>query len=203
MVKKEFEIYNQGEKEIVFDPNLIETPEHITVSFNPANLAAKERGKLVVSYDTQNKDDLGYFTEPVSFITSEDSDSLKTLYVTTFIKEYFPPMTKEELADAPKISVSNRKHDFGALNEGETSEYEFTISNYGKEPLLIRKILANCGCIETEIRKEKIKPGQSTTVKVKLDSEGRVGYLTKNLTIFSNDPRKSTIQVTIKAKIDN
>ncbi|NMM49216.1 DUF1573 domain-containing protein [Marinigracilibium pacificum] len=203
VVTKEFEIFNQGDEKMVFDPNQVTTPDHINLVFEPAVLNTEKRGKLIVYYDTKKKDDLGYFTEPVSFVTSEKTDSLKTLYVTAFIKEYFPPMTDAELAKAPKISISDRSHNLGTIKEGDVAESEFSISNFGKETLHIRKLLANCSCIEVTAEKDKLKPGQSTTIKVVFNSDGRVGYQTKNITIFSNDPVKSTVQVTVKAKIDN
>jgi len=91
-------------------------------------------------------------------------------------------------------------HDFGTLQKGAECVYEFKFTNTGKEPLVIEKAEATCGCTVPSTPKEPIMPGKTGVIKVKYDSN-RVGMFTKDVKVFSNAKTNPAI-ITIKGKIE-
>lgn len=110
-----------------------------------------------------------------------------------------PPPTPPN-PNAPEITFQTPVHDFGTLQKGEECVYEFTFTNTGKEPLVIEKAEATCGCTVPTTPKEPIMPGKTGVIKVKYDSN-RIGVFTKEVKIYSNAKTNPAV-ITIKGKID-
>ncbi|MEL7006381.1 MAG: DUF1573 domain-containing protein [Bacteroidota bacterium] len=198
---KKFDVYNDSDKEIVFSDQM-QSPDHISVSFEPAVLASKARGNLVITYDAKGRNDLGFMNDNVTFYTNEQGeDSIKSISVYATIEEFFPPMTKEEFDKAPRLSIEEAVYDFGKIKQDNVVSTEFTLKNNGQSKLNIRKAIGNCSCTVANLKKENIKPGESVTMKVTFDPKGRKGNQQKSVTIYSNDPKASAQRVTIKAYI--
>ncbi|MGK7393975.1 MAG: DUF1573 domain-containing protein [Candidatus Cyclobacteriaceae bacterium M3_2C_046] len=197
---KTFEIYNQSDQPLSLS-EVYQAPDFIKIAFEPQILKSNERGKVLVTYDTPKKNDLGYVSDNILIKTNELEDSIKNFRVIAMIEEYFPPMTPEELERAPRIELEESSHDFGSIKQGEEVTTEFVLTNKGKEDLVIRKTKANCGCTVSNPAKHILKPGESTNLSVKFNSAGRLGNQQKSVTIFSNDPREPMKMITIKAKV--
>jgi len=101
---------------------------------------------------------------------------------------------------APKITFSESEHDFGDINEGDVVTYTFDFTNTGNGDLLITDAHAQCSCTVPEWPKDIIKPGDKGDIKVKFDSNGKSGIVTKVVTIVSN-ANPNTTKVQIKANI--
>lgn len=198
---KSFDVYNAGDTAINWMTDEAVLPNHIGIAYEPESLAPGKLGKLTISYDPMEKDDLGFVSDNILVYTSESEASEKELSVIATIEEYFPPMTEEEMAEAPKLSFNEVQHDFGPVNEGTTIETTFVLTNNGKEKLLIRKTKENCGCTTSELEKSKIKPGESINMKVTFDTTGRRGRQYKTVTVFSNDPTAPSQMITLKAEV--
>lgn len=96
----------------------------------------------------------------------------------------------------PELTFEKSNHQFGVITEGEVVEYSFKFENTGKADLLIVSAVASCGCTVPEYPKELIKPGQTAYIKVKYDSNGRVGTFDKTVTIAANtNPRETVISI--------
>lgn len=113
------------------------------------------------------------------------------------MEEYFPPMTSEELALTPRLKIEKPEHDFGEIAQGRSVTNKFVISNTGKTALNIRQTKASCGCTASKPEKSTLKPGESSTIKVTFDSEGRSGEQSKTIFVFSNDPVNPTQKIVI------
>ncbi len=203
-VVKKFEVYNQGEKELSFSKKNIEAPVHITVAFEPQSLEPNSRGHIVITYDAAAKAALGWATDNIVFYTNEpESENRKILTLSATIEEYFPPMTEAELAKAPKLQIDRSTHEFGNVRQGNVVETEFTLTNNGRTDLIIRDTQANCGCTVSTPDKTTLLPGETATLKVSFNSEGRQGNQYKTVTVFSNDPTAPTQTITLKATVNN
>jgi len=77
-------------------------------------------------------------------------------------------------------------HDFGASAKGVILTYEFTFTNTGDEELVIEKIESECGCLTYAIGSMILKPGESTTIKINLDTTTLSGLTVRSLKIYSN-----------------
>ncbi len=199
-VTKTFNIFNQSADTITFSDSII-SGEYITVQLVPAAVPAKRSGKMRITYDPTLKNDLGFFNEPIVLFTNEEEESNKALNIVATILEYFPPMTDKELEKEPKISLDETEYDFSSVNTGEVLEHIFTITNNGKKNLMIRAIKTSCPCLTVEIDDETIKSGKEQELKVLLNTTDRQGPQIKRVTIFSNDPTRSAMDVVIKAYV--
>lgn len=201
-ITRSFDLYNDGDAAITFLDKM-QKPDHITISFRPKVLEPKAKGKLVVTYDGAGKNDLGFVSDPIRFYTDEQKNEEKSLRVVATIEEYFPPMTPEELAQAPKLEFDKTSHDFGAIKENMSVKTEFVFTNSGKSELNIRRIKPNCGCTITKLEKYTLQPGDSSKMSVEFNSVGRRGNQQKSIVIFSNDPTAPSQRLTIKAKVSS
>lgn len=84
------------------------------------------------------------------------------------------------------IEFDTKDYDFGTVNEGDTVEGIFKISNKGKTDLIITDASASCGCTVPEWPKDPIKPGDFGELKFSFDSKGRTGRQSKTITLKTN-----------------
>jgi len=138
----------------------------------------------------------------VLFTDEEGDEARKTFSVYANIEEYFPPMTPEEFAKAPKLVIEEQIHDFGKIVQGEVVSAEFMLRNDGQSVLNIRKTSSTCNCTVSMLESDNIQPGQEVKLSVTFNSTGRRGTQQKNINIFSNDPKSPTQRIILKAVIE-
>ena len=101
-----------------------------------------------------------------------------------------------------KIEWIDTEKNLGTINEGQKSEVVFRFKNVGDKPLIVKNVVAQCGCTAPEPSKEPVMPGKEGFVKAVFDSQGRAGENSKQLTVHTNtDPESSivTFKVYVKA----
>lgn len=101
----------------------------------------------------------------------------------------------------PKISAQSPTYDFGEIKEGEVVSHEFTIMNVGDAVLEIQKVRASCGCTAAKPGKDKLEPGESTTIKAEFNSSKRRGHQKKYVYVFTNDPETPQFRLSFTANI--
>jgi hypothetical protein len=200
LVSKEIVLYNDGDKALSFSGET--APAHIKISIEPKTLNPKEKGVLKITYDGKAKNDFGYVTDLISFNTNETDKQKKELNISANIEEYFPPLSAAELANAPKIYIEKKEHDFGNIVAGSIVTTEFKITNTGKQDLSIRKTKANCGCTVSEPEKKLLKPGETSSIKVSYNSTGKKGADIREVTVYTNDPSASAQTMRIRAWVN-
>ena len=199
-VVQSFSVYNDTKEPISFNNNY-KAPDHIKLKFSPQSLPPHTVGVVHVTYDPNGVQKLGIRSDYIELKTDEWSNSVKRIMVIAFLEEYFPPMTSEQLAKAPRLIIANTFHDFGTIDPEKSITKSFVITNTGKEDLNIRQTSATCGCTASKPEKSNLKPGESSTIKVSFDPTGRSGEQEKVIFVFSNDPINPTQRITIKAII--
>ena len=198
---KTFEVYNQGEGELTFLSE-VDAPEHIKVTFEPQTIGARQKGRVMVKFDSKSQNELGFTATQISFYTDEqEPQNKKTFTVYADLNEYFAPLTPETAAMAPKLNVEKRVHDFGKITQGDVVAATYKLINDGKSPLNIRKVSSNCTCAVTEIGKMDLQPGESVELQLSFNSTGRRGTQQKSITIYSNDPVTPVQRVIMKASV--
>ena len=113
------------------------------------------------------------------------------------------------LATAQEVSIKNLNQakiefeteiiDYGTIEQNANGIREFKFTNVGNAPLIISNVQKSCGCTVPTWPKEPIKPGKSSTIKVKYATD-RIGIINKSVTIISNAER-SSIVLRIKGKV--
>lgn len=73
-------------------------------------------------------------------------------------------------------------HDFGAFAESDTlATTRFQFVNLTDRPVAITSVLATCGCTTPTYPTSSILPGDTATISVSYDSEGRPGRFSKKI----------------------
>ncbi len=198
---KKFDFYNDGEEDVVVAT--IQKPEHIEVVLDRDTIKAKTKGIMEVHYNAKLKEDYGFLTDNITLVTNDSIAEPMSFNVYATIEEYFPPMTMDELAQAPKLGVSKLMHDFGKIKPDQTYTVKYYFKNNGKSKLNVRKVMGNCSCLQITLKDYDLDPGKSTEMTVVFNTTNRKGNQQKSVVIYSNDPKKPTQRVTLKAYIEN
>lgn len=176
-------------------------PNHMEIAFEPAVLKPKEKGLVVAKYDASKRNDWGMLIDRVNVSVNGVSDRNYRLVVSANIIEDFSAMSETELANAPVVKVDNPEVNFGKIKQSEKYEHSFVLTNTGKSKLIIRKIKASCGCTAVQPEKREIDPGESVKIKTIFNSAGKRGNQNKNVTIITNDPKRSNLILRIKGEV--
>jgi hypothetical protein len=76
-------------------------------------------------------------------------------------------------------------NDFGDIAFNVPKTAEFTLTNAGKEPLIISSARASCGCTNLKYASEPILPGKSTVVSATYNAASP-GVFAKTVTVTTN-----------------
>ncbi len=115
------------------------------------------------------------------------------LFLTVFScrkKGEAPPEVKldaELLKDTTQIEfLDSSVFVFDTIVQGDKVEHNFRIKNVGNKNLLIARALPSCGCTVPEFPKEPVKPGETATIHVTFNSEGKLNEQSKTVTLVCN-----------------
>jgi hypothetical protein len=101
---------------------------------------------------------------------------------------------------APKVVVPEKIKDFGTVPQGETVKTDFVLRNQGTKTLVVKAVRPTCGCTVADFDTE-IQSGREGKVRVKLDTTGFSGPISKSILIITNDPQLPTMSVIVKARV--
>ncbi len=105
------------------------------------------------------------------------------------------PATPVVNPNAPKANWDKTVNDFGEIEQGIPKEAQFTLTNEGKEPLLIQTAKAGCGCTNLKYSQEPVLPGKSTIVAATYNAAA-MGQFTKSVTVTTNaDPNPVMLMI--------
>jgi hypothetical protein len=92
------------------------------------------------------------------------------------------------LGNAQAIAkVDTVKKSFDRVKKGVVVEFNYTITNVGKEPLLLQDYDVQCSCTSVSFDKRPITPGNSTIVTVKFDTKTVYEKQDRVVKIISNN----------------
>lgn len=196
---KNVEFFNFTQETLYPDSLRFFGPDYIQLRMKQDSVQANERGLIQVIYSGADKNDLGFFEDPVQFSWS---DSLVVQWdVIANVFEYFPAFAKEDLGVVPNLSISPKEIDLKEISADQKKNETVTLTNKGQKVLEIRKIQGNCDCLKMTISKMEINPGESVDLHLEFDPAGRQGIDQRNIYIFSNDPLNPVQLLVFKSRI--
>ena len=105
------------------------------------------------------------------------------------------------MGQQPVITFEKTEHDFGKINESDGRvSVVFEFKNEGMAPLILSNVRASCGCTTPTWTKEPVEPGQTGSITVTYNPNGRPGRFQKTVTITSN-AKEPTAKVYIKGEV--
>lgn len=101
----------------------------------------------------------------------------------------------------PVIVFEEHINDVGTIREGEKVIAWFDYANEGNGQLVINDIKAGCGCTVPEWDRKPLVSGDSGSVKVIFDSNGKRGMQMITITVSSN-AENAKEKLTLKAQVE-
>ncbi len=102
--------------------------------------------------------------------------------------------------NAPIFEFDSKVVEFGQITQGEIVSKVFKFRNVGKTNLIISSAQGSCGCTIPKWPKEPIKPGESSQIDVKFDSNGKHGMQNKTITLVANTI-PNTMVIALKGEV--
>jgi len=101
----------------------------------------------------------------------------------------------------PRIQTTTSQYNFGEVSEGTIVKFAFQVKNVGDQVLHITNIMTSCGCTAAAMKKDEIESGESTSIDVAFDTEGKVGLQNKVISLASNDASHPNVKLEITGKV--
>lgn len=187
-VKNEFfEIYNVSKDTV--RPSWENLPPYVRAAAKIDAIPPGEQSTYAMIFDaTYDKIPYGIVTDSIYLLTSPDAEPVKVDIIAN-VTEDFSRLTPQQRKDAPVIGYESRSVDFGDFDASQPISRTFTITNRGKDQLLVRRVYTGDPGISASIDKTKIKSGKSATVTVTVDPSALPAeVLNGRISIITNDP---------------
>lgn len=192
-VERSIDIVNIGEQPITV--KVTAPGKHITPTVTPATLKKGEKGKILVKYNAQEKNDWGFVTDKLNI---EANTAKGEINVTANIKEDFSKINPEE---APVAVFSEKTNDLGIMDKNATKKHEFYIQNTGKTDLIIHKVVTSDEMVVATPAKKIIKPGKKVKVNLTLKTDDQPGKKIKIVSFTLNDPKNTIVSYKLSGEV--
>lgn len=179
-------------------PTFINVPGHVKIESRPATIAPGQKAVIVATYDAALKNDWGYVSDRVYVIFGSERRYNNSITLSASIEEDF---SNVDAKNAPVFEVNEKSHEFGDIPQTQKAEYDFIVTNTGRENLIIRKVKASCGCTAVTPEKKVLSSGESTNIHVAFDPRGKSGRQSKTITVITNDPKNSNVLLRITSNV--
>lgn len=195
------ELINTSDKPVKISFSKI--PAHLEVKIDPETIQPGAKGTITGIFDASKKNDWGFVVDQVFLLINGVQNNENRLSISATIEEDYSKLSSDELTNAPDIQFSETTFDFGDIKSQEKVQHVFKVTNKGKTPLVLRKVSASCGCTASQPDKTNIQAGETANITVTYNPKGRNGKQNQSITVYSNDPKKSTMLLRITATVSN
>jgi len=121
--------------------------------------------------------------------------------VSANITEDFSKLSANEMAKAPVAVFSENRINFGKMTRGTSKLMTLTLSNTGKSPLHIRKIVPDYDGLKITPANMLIAPGKTIRIHVTFHAGTFDGNVVQRFTIITNDPKASINRLFVTAQV--
>jgi hypothetical protein len=111
------------------------------------------------------------------------------------------PAASTPAGTGPRISVEPEAFDFGKALQNKVLHKDFVIRNIGTEDLVIDRVTTTCGCTVAEGYAKLVKPGQSTTMDVQLQTRSYNGRVERKILVRSNDATRDPMELKVQVSV--
>lgn len=180
-----------------------ELPEYASVDLGDSTIDASDSLYITFKVDGSKIGNLGEIYQRVLLLTDDVAGENKFLHIYINLKEDFSKMTKQQLKLAPVIQLdSGSTLNYGKCRAGGIVSKTISITNTGKSDLNIRNVKPSCSCVTFKLPKQILKPGESVTFTIIIDTVNQtIATHNKYITLYSNDPKKSEINIKLIIQI--
>ncbi len=197
-VSHKFVIFNKGD-EVLIIKNVRAACGCTAVQPEKTELKPGESTTILVEFNTIGRNGI---QNKAVYVTSNDQETpeLRLTFTANVLEK--ENKDKEALFNRPILELGATQHNFGKVKQGEVVEFSLPFQNAGKKDLEIKEIQESCSCTVTDVTKRTLKPGESGSIKIKLDTKDREGKLSRTVTFVTNDPMNPKQTITLFVNIE-
>jgi len=114
-----------------------------------------------------------------------------------------PEYAKSKRA-GPKLFIKNPLINLGLMDrEVKTRKISFELENRGSSQLVFSKIQAGCPCLNANLGKTSLAPGEKTTLTASVPTLNIIGEYKDAIYLYCNDPDRKVTKLTIKGFMES
>ena len=184
-------------------PVIMHLPSYITATVSPTHIAPGKTGVASLKLDSRKLRDLG-LTQTSVFLGKKPGEKVsldKEISVSAVLLPDFDNMSETQLANAPKINLSETTLDLGTFGDKSSKSGIIFIENTGRSELDIRSMQMFTSGMSVKLNKSKLKPGEQAKLKITVNKKLLRSARSKpRVLMITNDPTqpKVVVKVTVK-----
>jgi len=162
-----------------------------------------KKGSITVSYLASQAKDYGRKEDAFLVIINNNvkASAKNVIQVSAYITEDFSKLTDSQLKNAPIGTLSTNRINLGQLKQNEQRTQFVTLTNTGKTPLIIRKVVPEYDGLKLIPEKAVIPAGKAIKLKVLFNTGTFSGSVVQRATLFTNDPKNSLTRLFVTAQV--
>ncbi len=194
IVSHSFEIINEGTADLKID-KVKASCGCTAVQPTKKLLKPGEKTNIKVEFDSQNR--MGPQHKYVYVSTNDpQTPDLRLSFKANIVEKLVNKNGKN-----PKLELITKQYDFGDVEEGKIVETKLIFKNSGNDILEIKDVKTSCGCTAVVLSSKKLKPGETGSLKIELDTSNRFGKMIRTVTLLSNDSENANQTITLSVNI--
>lgn len=184
-------------------PVIMHLPSYITATVSPTHIAPGKTGVASLKLDSRKLRDLG-LTQTSVFLGKKPGEKVsldKEISVSAVLLPDFDNMSETQLANAPKINLSETTLDLGSFGDKSSLSGIISIQNTGRSELDIRSMQMFTSGMSVKLNKSKLKPGEQAKLKITVNKKQLRSARSKpRVLMITNDPTQPKVVVKVKVK---
>lgn len=184
-------------------PVIMHLPSYITATVSPTHIAPGKTGVASLKLDSRKLRDLG-LTQTSVFLGKKPGEKVsldKEISVSAVLLPDFDNMSETQLANAPKINLSETTLDLGSFGDKPSKSGIIFIENTGRSELDIRSMQMFTSGMSVKLNKSKLKPGEQAKLKITVNKKLLRSARSKpRVLMITNDPTQPKVVVKVKVK---
>ena len=191
---------NNSKKTIALESSSL-NPPFASIQFSTTEIKPSAIEKIIVTYNANLRNTFGKTKDTINIQTDDETNPLKTIYLTADIFEDFSKIKPDKLKILPEAYLENTNYDFRYVKKGTDVKAVFIIKNKGKTQLLIRKIDVSCDCIKVNYP-DKIRYDRDSPIELTINTTYLKGNIHETVTLITNDPKNARIVLYLKGFVE-
>ncbi len=178
-------------------------PKHVQLTVSNTVLQPNQTGYITIKYLAALAADYGKREDSFYLVTNnrEKANPNNRIFLSANITEDFTRLSSDQAANAPVAAFSENRILFGKMVRGKSKVMTATLSNNGKSPLHIRKIVSDYDGLKVVPTSLSIAPGKTIKLNITFNAGTFDGNVVQRFTVITNDPKASVNRLFVTAQV--
>lgn len=195
------EYYNNSKRDVSLEVVYDRPNAYFSVTPSVPVLKPRTKGLLTITYDMRRADEWGRLTNTFG-LKVNGIDSNTEFSATGIVTENFPELSADEMKEAPRAVFDLQYYNFDNVKAGDSESFEFSLTNEGKKPLILRSAAPSQRMSTTLRAGTSVAPGETVKFRVTLKTAGAPkGKLMETMVLIFNDPLRPMREIRLGANV--